>query len=170
MDTCRVVDCPQCRIAISPWLIYIYINPTNFINIYHCKFISITTTTTKMHSVKQKAADAAAVAKEHAQIYKAQAQEKAEKATATSHEEREIIHEKRKVKEAEAKMRMHEAKAEHAADKLHAAQHGLCAHGCQLQHQHHHQHEGYPLGSAPPTGAPAYPLGGYPPAGWTAPK
>lgn len=29
-----------------------------------------------MHSVKQKAADAVAVAKEHAQIYKAQAQEK----------------------------------------------------------------------------------------------
>lgn len=81
-----------------------------------------------------------------------------------------------KVKEAEAKMKMHAAKADHAAEKLHAAQHGgLCGIGCNHHHHHHHS-GGYQdpvVGSAyPPTGAaaaPAYPLGGYPP-GWTAPK
>lgn len=51
-----------------PFGLYILILPLQ-IHIYHNQ-------KSKMHSVKQKAADAAAVAKEHAQIYKAQAQEK----------------------------------------------------------------------------------------------
>ncbi|XP_047983743.1 late embryogenesis abundant protein 6 [Salvia hispanica] len=121
-----------------------------------------------MQSAKQKAADAAAVAKEHVEILRAKAQEKAEKAAAPTKEGREIAHERRKVKEAEAKMKMHTAKADHAADKLQAAQHGgLCGIGC------NHPHRGYQepyVGSAyPPTVAPAYPPGGYPP-GWIPPK
>ena len=92
----------------------------------------------------------------------------AEKAAAPTKEGREIAHERRKVKEAEAKMKMHTAKADHAADKLQAAQHGgLCGIGC------NHPHRGYQepyVGSAyPPTVAPAYPPGGYPP-GWIPPK
>ncbi|KAL1556929.1 late embryogenesis abundant protein 6 [Salvia divinorum] len=127
-----------------------------------------------MQSAKQKAADAAAVAKEHVEILRAKTQEKAEKAAAPTKEGREITHERRKAKEAEAKMKMHVAKADHAADKLHSAQHGgLCGIGC----NHHHHGGGYQdpvVGSAvapayPPTVAPAYPPTGYPP-GWTAPK
>ncbi|KAL7111958.1 hypothetical protein ACP275_05G122100 [Erythranthe tilingii] len=115
-----------------------------------------------MHSAKQKAADAAAVAKEHAEIFKAQAEEKAEKAVARTKEEREIAHEMRKAKEAEAKMKMHESKAQHAEEKLLGKHHvGGGLHG-------HHE----PVGAAvPPTGvaAPAYPLGGGP-TRWTTPK
>ncbi|EPS71698.1 hypothetical protein M569_03063, partial [Genlisea aurea] len=71
-----------------------------------------------MHSAKQKVKDAAAVAREHAEILQAKYEEKAEKAVATTVAEKEIATERRKAKEAVAKMKMHEAKADHAEDKL----------------------------------------------------
>ncbi|KAI3453921.1 hypothetical protein Pfo_010584 [Paulownia fortunei] len=117
-----------------------------------------------MHSAKQKVADAAAVAQEHAEILKAKAEEKTEVAVARTEVEKEIAHERRKAKEAEAKMKMHEAKAQHLEEKLYGKHHGLCGH-----HQHGHQGHHEPVGAAiPPTGAvaPTYPLGGHPP-GWT---
>ncbi|XP_058086312.1 late embryogenesis abundant protein 6 [Magnolia sinica] len=94
-----------------------------------------------MQAVKEKVSNAASVAKEHIDIYKAKVEEKAEKASARNETEKEIAHERRKAKEAEAKMEMHAAKVEHKANKENAKH----AHAVGT-HAHH-----YLVGAAHPT-------------------
>ncbi|XP_059658767.1 late embryogenesis abundant protein 18-like [Cornus florida] len=125
-----------------------------------------------MYSAKEKVSNAASVAKEKVDKYKAKVEEKLKgfysfddalnKSTARTKEEEEIAHQERKAKEAEAEMRMHDAKFEHAAEKLQAkhTHHCLGVGG----HSHTSTHAHYqPVGTvAPTTGttAPVYPLRG----------